>query len=145
MYDGGQKCWGLPSDISTTGYLTPPPSTMLNFDQNGWKWVFLGSKHCRAGEWGYEGMNPKPIKTLLLAAESYNYLVFSPSPKFLWPTLSVFWRNVHKEFALLVLGGNSKIPCTTQELQIKARTVSLARMAVKSVLTQTSGSSRLFP
>ena len=41
--------------------------------------------------------------------------------------------------------GNSKIPCTTQEAQIKARTVWLARMAVKGVLTQTSGSSRLFP
>ena len=31
----------------------------------------MGSKHYRAGEWGYEGMNPKPIETLLLAAESY--------------------------------------------------------------------------
>lgn len=73
--------------------------------------------------------------------------VFPPSPKFFWPTLYVFWRNAHKQFALLVLyvGGNSKIPCTTQEEQIKARTVSLARMAVKGVLTQTSGSSRLFP
>ena len=87
MYDGGQKCWGLPSDISTTGYLTPPPSTMLNFDQNGWKLVFLGSNSCRAGECGYEGMNPKPIETLLLVTESY---------------VTVTWRGFSTESQILL-------------------------------------------
>ena len=87
MYDGGQKCWGLPSDISTTGYLTPPPSTMLNFDQNGWKLVFLASNSCRAGECGYEGMNPKPIETLLLVAESY---------------VTVTWRGFSTESQILL-------------------------------------------
>ena len=34
---GGQKRQDLSTDISKRGDPPPPPQTMLNFEQNGWK------------------------------------------------------------------------------------------------------------
>ena len=60
----------------------PPPSqTMLNFGEMGGNESVWGSQHCQ-GEWRDKGMNPKPIQTFSLGAESYVTIitrkVFSP-------------------------------------------------------------------
>ena len=49
---------------------SPHPSPSLNFEQNRWKWVHLGSQHCPGGV-GDGEMNPKPIQKLSLEAEFY--------------------------------------------------------------------------
>ena len=62
---GGQKCWDpFPSNISKIGDLTPPTQTKITFEQSG----YLGRNI--AGGVEDEGMNPEPIKKLLLGAQS---------------------------------------------------------------------------
>lgn len=72
---GHWKVLGPPSDISGTGDFSPSTQTMLNKEQNGRKWVRLGSQHCRGRELGNQGLNPKPIQKLSLGAESCNNYV----------------------------------------------------------------------
>ena len=47
-----------------------PPQTKLNFAQMGGNECFIWLKHCW-GDWGDDGMNPKPNKKLSLGVGSY--------------------------------------------------------------------------
>ena len=73
IYNGGQKCWDLFSDISKTSKPSPlPPQIKLNFEQMGGIDCFIWPQHCwGGGEWGGDGIGPKLIKKLSLGAESY--------------------------------------------------------------------------
>ena len=72
IYNGGQKCWDLFSDISKTSKPSPlPPQIKLNFEQMGGIDCFIWPQHCWGGEWGDDGISPKLIKKLSLGAESY--------------------------------------------------------------------------
>ena len=60
MYNGGQKCWDLSSDITKTSDPSPPTPNKVEFRA---KWVkmsaFFGHNIAR-GSGGTNGMNPKP-------------------------------------------------------------------------------------
>ena len=70
IYNSGQKCWDLSSDITKTSDPSPPTPHKVEF---GAKWAkenaFLATT--LLGELGDDGMNPKPNKKLSLGAGSY--------------------------------------------------------------------------
>ena len=83
----GQKCWDLSSNISKTS------NPSLSHPKQSWILSTMGGNesfsghNIAGGEWGDDGMNPKPIKKMLLGAECY-VRVFAHSPKIFWPPLS---------------------------------------------------------
>ena len=71
IFNGGQKCWDLSSDITKTSDPSPPTPNKVEF---GAKWVKLSAFLATTllGEvGGDDGMNPKPNKNLSLGTESY--------------------------------------------------------------------------
>ena len=76
VYNGGQKCWDLSSDITKTIHPSPPTPNKVEF---GAKWVKLSAffdHHIARGSWGDDGMSPKPHKKFSLGAESYGTITW---------------------------------------------------------------------
>ena len=77
VYNGGQKCWDLSSDITKTSDPSPPTPNKVGFGAN---WVKMSAFFChniaRGSGGGDDGMNPKPNKKLSFEAESYGTIAW---------------------------------------------------------------------